>query len=89
MVSRKIEWNLYAAIKDMLKESYDAKLKTLPKDTIKIGVRHPNIFTTSEELLSEFIELKWKLMKTGRIELEARSKAWEQTNFEESEHYER
>ena len=66
----------------MLKESYVAKLKTLPKDAIKIEVGYPSIFAPSEKLLSEFNELKWKLMKKGMTEPEARREAWEQTNFE-------
>ncbi|EMR74621.1 hypothetical protein MBGDF03_00545 [Thermoplasmatales archaeon SCGC AB-540-F20] len=66
----------------MLKESYVAKLKTLPKDAIKIEVGYPSIFTPSETLLSEFNEIKSKLMKKGMTEPEARRNAWEQTNFE-------
>ena len=67
----------------VLKESYVAKLKTLPKDAIKIAVGYPSIFAPSEELLSDFNELKWKLMKKGIMEPEARRKAWYQTHFEE------
>ena len=66
----------------MLKESYVAKLKTLPKNAVKIEVGYPSIFAPSEELLSDFNELKWKLMKKSITEPEARIKAWEQTNFE-------
>ena len=67
----------------MLKESYVAKLKTLPKDAIKIDVGHPSIFAPSEELLSDFNQLKGKFMKKGMSEHEARKKAWEQTHFED------
>ena len=66
----------------MLRESYVAKLKTLPKDAIKIEVGYPSIFAPSEDLLSDFNELKWELMKKGMTESEARRKAWGQTNFE-------
>jgi len=66
----------------MLKESYVAKLKTLPEDAIKVEVGYPSIFAPSEDLLSDFNELKWKLMNRGLTEPEARRKAWEQTNFE-------
>ncbi|OYT57851.1 hypothetical protein B6U70_01875 [Euryarchaeota archaeon ex4484_162] len=66
----------------MLKESYVAKLKTLPKDAIKIRVGYPSIFSPSEALLSEFNEIKNNLMKKGMSELEARKKAWKQTDFE-------
>lgn len=66
----------------MLKESFVAKLKTLPNDAIKIAVGYPSMFSPSEELLSAFNELKWKLMKKGKSEQVARKKAWDQTNFE-------
>ena len=66
----------------MLKESYVAKLKTLPEDAIKIEVGYPSIFAPSTELLSDFNELKLELMKKGKTESEARIQAWEQTNFE-------
>jgi len=66
----------------MLKESYVAKLKTLPKDTIKIEIGYPSIFAPSEELLSDFNELRWKLMKKGIAKPEARKSAWKQTDFE-------
>jgi len=73
---------LCEVMKYMLKESYVAKVKTLPKDAIKIEVGYPSIFAPSGELLYEFNELKWKLMKKGMTEPEARREAWEQTNFE-------
>jgi uncharacterized protein YeaO (DUF488 family) len=66
----------------VLKESYVAKLKTLPKDAIKIEVGYPSIFAPSEELLSDFNEFKWKLMKKGIAKPEARRRAWKQTDFE-------
>jgi len=66
----------------MLKESYVAKLKNVPKDAVKIEVGYPSTFAPSEDLLSDFNEFKWKLMKKGLTEPEARRKAWEQTNFE-------
>jgi len=66
----------------MLKESYVAKLKILPKDAVKIEVGYPSIFAPPEELLSDFNEFKWKLMKKGMNETDARRKAWEQANFE-------
>ena len=66
----------------MLKESYVAKLKTLPKDVIKVEVGYPSIFAPSEDLLSDFNELRLELMKKGKTEIEARRKAWGQTNFE-------
>ena len=66
----------------MLKASYVAKLKNLPKNAVKIEVGYPSIFAPSEELLSDFNELKWKFMYRGMTESEARRKAWEQTNFE-------
>jgi len=66
----------------MLKESYVAKLKTLPKDAIKIEVGHPSIFSPSEDLLSDFNKLKFELIKKGKTESEARRRAWGQTNFE-------
>ena len=66
----------------MLKESHFGKLKTLPKDAVKIEIGYPSIFAPSEELLTDFNELKWKLMKKDMTELEARRIAWEQTNFE-------
>lgn len=66
----------------MLKESYVAKLKNLDKDAVKIEVGYPSIFAPSEELLSDFNELKWKLMEKGMNEEEARKKAWKKTNFE-------
>ena len=67
----------------MLKESYVAKLKTLPKDAIKIEVGYPSIFAPSETLLSEFNEIKSKLMKKGKTEPEARKRAWKKIDFEE------
>jgi uncharacterized protein YeaO (DUF488 family) len=66
----------------MLKETYVAKLKTLPKDVIKIEVGHPSVFAPSETLLSEFNEIKSRLMKKGMVEPEARKRAWKQTDFE-------
>ena len=66
----------------MLKESYVAKLKTLPKDAVKIEVGYPSVFVPLEELLSDFNELKWKLMEGGMTEPEARRNAWGRTNFE-------
>jgi hypothetical protein len=66
----------------MLKESYVAKLKTLPRDAIKVEMGYPSIFAPSESLLSDFNELRLKLMKKGKTEPEARGRAWEQTNFE-------
>ena len=68
--------------KNMLKESYVAKLKTLPKDAIKIDVGYPSIFAPLEELLSDFNEFKGKFMKKGLTEHEARKKAWGQTHFD-------
>ena len=66
----------------MLKESYVAKLKTLPKDAIKVEVGYPSIFAPSEDLLSDFNELRLELMKKGKTEPEARRRAWGQANFE-------
>jgi len=66
----------------MLRESYVAKLKSLPKDAIKVEVGYPSIFSPSERLLSDFNELRLKLMKKGKTEPEARRTAWEKTNFE-------
>lgn len=66
----------------MLKESYVAKLKTLPKDAIKIEVGYPSFFAPSETLLSKFNEIKSNLMKKGIVEPEARKRAWKQTDFE-------
>jgi hypothetical protein len=68
---------------NMLKESYIAKLKTLPKDTIKVEIGYPSIFAPSESLLSDFNKLKWEMMEKGNSESEARKKAWKQTNFDE------
>jgi uncharacterized protein YeaO (DUF488 family) len=66
----------------MLRESYVAKLKTLPKDAIKIEVGYPSVFSPSETLLREFNEIKSKLMKKGTAEPDARKRAWQQTDFE-------
>jgi uncharacterized protein YeaO (DUF488 family) len=66
----------------MLKESYVAKLKSLPKDAIKIAVGYPSMFSPSEALLREFNEIKSKLMKKGMAEPDARKSAWQQTDFE-------
>jgi len=66
----------------MLKESYVSKLKTLPKDAIKIKVGYPSIFAPSEILLKEFNEIKSKFMKKGIAEPDARKRAWQQTDFE-------
>jgi len=66
----------------MLKESYVAKLNTLPKDAIKIAVGYPSVFSPSETLLKEFNEIKSKLMKKGTAEPDARKRAWQQTDFE-------
>ena len=66
----------------MLKETYVAKLKKLNKDAIKIEVGYPSIFAPNDELLSDFNELRLKLMNKGTDESEARKKAWDQTNFE-------
>jgi len=66
----------------MLKESYVAKLKTLPKDSVKIEVGYPSVFSPSETLLKEFNEIKSKLMKKGMTETDARKRAWQQTDFE-------
>ena len=45
-------------------------------------VGYPSIFAPSEDLLSDFNELKWEMMKKGKTEPEARRIAWEKTNFE-------
>ena len=66
----------------MLKESYVAKLKTLPKDAIKIDVGYPSVFAPSEVLLSEFNGIKSRLMKKDVPEPEARRRAWKKTDFE-------
>jgi uncharacterized protein YeaO (DUF488 family) len=66
----------------MLRESSYSQLKTLPKDTLKIAVGYPSIFSPSDELLREFNDHKVKLMKHGTTESEARKKAWQLTNFE-------
>jgi uncharacterized protein YeaO (DUF488 family) len=66
----------------MLKESYVAKLKTLPKNAMKIAVGYPSAFSPSETLLREFNEIKSKLMKKGINEPDARKRAWQQTDFE-------
>jgi len=66
----------------MLKESYVAKLKNLPKNAIKIAVGYPSMFSPSETLLIEFNEIKTKLMKKGMTEPDARKRAWQQTEFE-------
>jgi uncharacterized protein YeaO (DUF488 family) len=66
----------------MLKESYIAKLDTLPKDAIKIAVGYPSVFSPSDTLLREFNEIKSTLMKKGVAEPDARKKAWQQTDFE-------
>jgi len=66
----------------MLKESYVAKLKTLPKDAIKIAVGYPSVFSPSETLLREFNEIKSNFMKKGMAEPDARKRAWQQTDFE-------
>jgi len=66
----------------MLKESYVAKLKTLPKDAMKIAVGYPSVFSPSETLLREFNEIKNTLMKKGIAEPAARKRAWQQTDFE-------
>lgn len=65
----------------MLKESFVAQLKTLPKDAIKIAVGYPSMFSPSEALLRDFNEVKNKLIKIGLSESEARKKAWQQTDF--------
>lgn len=66
----------------MLKESYVANLKTLPRDAIKIKVGYPSILAPSNSLLSDLNELRLELMKKGKTELEARRRAWGQINFE-------
>lgn len=66
----------------MLKESHVGKLKTLPKDSVKIEIGYPSIFAPSETLLSDFNNLKIKLMEKNMTESEARKKSWKQTNFE-------
>lgn len=66
----------------MLKESYVAKLKTLPKDAIKIEVGYSSVFAPSDILLSEFNNIKSRLMKKDAAESEVRKRAWEQTDFE-------
>jgi hypothetical protein len=70
-------------INHMLKETSVAKLKTLSNSAIKIPVGYPSIFSPSEALLSEFNEWKWKLIKKGNSEADARKKAWDQTHFEQ------
>ncbi|MBN1280498.1 MAG: DUF488 family protein [Candidatus Thermoplasmatota archaeon] len=66
----------------MLKETYVAKLKTLPKEAIKIPVGYPSVFSPSETLLKEFNERKSTLMDSGMAEAEARQNAWVHTDFE-------
>ena len=66
----------------MLKETYVAKLKALPKNAIKIEVGYPSLFSPSEKLLKEFNEIKSKFMKKGLDEIDARKRAWKQTDFE-------
>jgi hypothetical protein len=66
----------------MIKESYFTKIKTLPEDAIKVEVGYPSVFAPSDDLLTDFNELRLELMKAGKTELEARRRAWGQTNFE-------
>ncbi len=66
----------------MLKETYVANLKNIPKDSIKVAVGYPSMFSPSETLLKEFNEIKETLIQDGLVELEARKKAWKQTDFE-------
>jgi hypothetical protein len=66
----------------LLKETYVAKLKTFKNDAIKIKVGYPSIFSPSDELLSDFNELKRKYLVKGINESNARKKAWEKTKFE-------
>jgi len=50
----------------MLMESYKDKLKNLPENSIKVDVRFPSIFSPPEDLLFDFNEIRWKLMKKGK-----------------------
>jgi len=67
----------------MLKESHVAKLKTLPKNAIKVEVGYPSIFAPSEELLADFNKIRLNLIEKGITESEARRIAWKKTNFED------
>jgi len=69
----------------MLKESYVAQLKSLPKNAVKIAVGYPTVFSPSELLLREFNEMKSTLMREGIGESDARTRAWQHTDFEK--HY--
>jgi uncharacterized protein YeaO (DUF488 family) len=66
----------------MLKETYVAALKNLSKDAMKVDVGFPSIFSPSENLLSDFNELKWEFMQKGKTEQEARKSAWKKIDFE-------
>jgi len=66
----------------MLKESYVAQLKSLPKNAVKIAVGYPTVFSPSEPLLREFNEMKSTLMREGMDEPDARTRAWQHTDFE-------
>jgi uncharacterized protein YeaO (DUF488 family) len=59
-----------------------AKLKSLPKEALKIAVGYPSIFSPSETLLKEFNEMKSALMSQGMTESNARKQAWQQMDFE-------
>jgi hypothetical protein len=66
----------------MIKESYVAKLNTLPVESITVDIGYPTMFAPPEQLLVEFNHLIADLIEKGYSNKEARKIAWKQTDFE-------
>jgi len=65
----------------MLKESYIANWRKLPKDVIKIRVARPHILSPSQKLLSDYKNCEKRYLKIGSTKKFARERAWNLTNY--------
>ena len=65
----------------MLKESYIANWRKLPKDAIKIRIARPHILSPSQKLLSDYKRYEKKYLKIGASKKHARMFAWNNSNY--------
>lgn len=65
----------------MLKESYIANWRKIPKDAIKIRVARPHILSPSQKLLSDYKNYEERYLKNGNTKNLARERAWTLTNY--------
>jgi len=65
----------------MLKESYIANWRKIPKDAIKIRVARPHILSPSEKLLSDYKKYEKQYLKCYMTKQSARMLAWNNSNY--------